>query len=59
LRAYEVGQEPTRDPLDQTTVDERVALMWPLAREAWAVAGQPIPSYDRSRTPGRIDRRPP
>jgi hypothetical protein len=42
------------DALDQSTIDDRLAAMWPLARAAWSVAGKPLPSYARSDTPGNI-----
>ena len=59
LRAYALADEPLRDPLDRSTVDERIASVWPLTREAWAVAGKEIPSYLRSAAPGRMLRREP
>lgn len=34
MRAYALAEEPLRDPLDRSTVDERVAAVWPLTREA-------------------------
>jgi len=40
-----------------TTVEERFAMMWQLAKDAWAFRGEPI---DESEFPGpavRIDRR--
>jgi hypothetical protein len=57
VRRYDLGSEPVRDPLDRSTVNERIELMWPLAKEAWAVAGKPIPSYPRSEIPGVLVRR--
>jgi hypothetical protein len=56
MRAYRLGAEPLVDPLDRSTVDERIAMMWPLARAAWSVAGQPIPNYARSEAPGHLIR---
>lgn len=29
-------------------------MMWPLALDAWASAGQPVPDYPRSRAPIRV-----
>jgi hypothetical protein len=57
LRRFDLGQEPLRDPLDQSTVDERLAMMWPLAKEAWSVAGKPIATYERGNMPGILTRR--
>ena len=45
------------DISDVTTAAERIAMMWPLAEEAWCLAGRPIPSYDRAHTPCRAFRR--
>ena len=59
LRAYALADEPARDPLDRSTVDERVSAVWPLTREAWSVAGKELPTYSRAATPGTIVRRGP
>ena len=56
IRAYQLGSEPRVDPLDRSTVDERIAAMWPLARTAWAVAGKRIPDYARHQAPGTMIR---
>jgi hypothetical protein len=56
VRLYRLGAEPSLDPLDRSTVDERIAAMWPLARAAWSVAGKTVPSYQRHDTPGTIIR---
>jgi hypothetical protein len=45
------------EPLDATTPLARVGMMWELAVQAYAVAGIPIPDYDRSDTPVRVVRR--
>lgn len=57
VRRFELGQEPLRDALDRSTVEERLAMMWPLAKEAWAVAGKQIATYARSEMPGAMTRR--
>jgi hypothetical protein len=44
------------DISDVTTPAERIAMMWPLAQEAWHLAGRPIPTYDRAHTPSRAFR---
>jgi len=44
------------DPLDASTVDERVALVWQLTREAWSLQGREIPSYPRHEAPGLLVR---
>ena len=56
VRAYQLGTEPNVDPLDHSTLDERIAAMWPLARAAWSVAGQSIPDYARQDAPGILIR---
>ena len=52
-------------PLDGTTDDDlsavtdpaqRIRMMWPLAVEAWQLAGLPLPTYTRANTPSRVFR---
>jgi hypothetical protein len=54
VRAYRLGEEPETDPLDTSTVDERVALVWRLTLEAWELSGRPMPEYERHEIPGRV-----
>jgi hypothetical protein len=56
VRAYRLGAEPRVDPLDRSSVNERIAAMWPLARAAWSVAGKGIPDYARCDAPGAVIR---
>jgi hypothetical protein len=56
VRAYRLEAEPSVDPFDRSTIDERLATMWPLARAAWSVAGNVMPSYARGEVPGRMIR---
>lgn len=51
VRKYRLGEEPSDDLSGSTTVQQRIAMMWPLAAEAWEVAGLPIPTYGRRETP--------
>jgi hypothetical protein len=44
------------DISDATTAAERIAMMWPLAQEAWRVADRPMPTYDRAHAPSRVFR---
>jgi hypothetical protein len=54
VRLFALGLEP-RDHLDRfTTPEERVAMVWTLTVEAWALAGRPIPAYSRAATPVRL-----
>ena len=62
VRLVALGAEP-RDDLDRsTTPEERLAMVWSLTVEAWALSGRPMPAYPRSATPVRLcwlDRRRP
>lgn len=51
VRVYRLGEEPGDDLSGETTPAERLAMMWPLALEAWAVAGRALPSYRRHELP--------
>jgi len=57
VRQFALGEEPLRDPLDRSSIDDRVRMMWPLAQEGWSLAGRPIPSYTRASMPGVLIRR--
>ena len=57
VRVFRLGEEPPDDLEQHTTPEQRVGMMWRLARDAWAVAGRPIPDYDRAHTPSRLVRR--
>ena len=58
VRTYRLGDEPGPDLSSTTTAHERLAMMWPLAREAWTLSGRVIPDYPRDRTPVRVVRPP-
>lgn len=53
---FRVGEEPGDDLSATTTAAERVAMMWPLAVEAWSAAGRQMPEYRREGIPGRLFR---
>jgi hypothetical protein len=55
VRVYRLGGEPPADLSASTTAEERLAMMWPLALEAWSLLG-PLPDYERGATP--VARRP-
>ena len=57
VRVFRLGEEPGDDLSASTTPEERIAMMWPLAAEAWAAAGRRIPAYGRDRAPARVVRR--
>ena len=54
VRAFRMEDEPGPDLRSTTTPEERLAMMWPLAREAWTLAGRAIPDYPRHGMPVRI-----
>lgn len=56
VRKYRLGEEPVATLIASTTAEERLRMMWPLACDAWAAAGRPIPDYERSQTPVRTIR---
>ena len=56
VRKYRIEDEPGPDLSATTTADERLAMMWPLARDAWTLAGLTIPDYPRDRMPNRVIR---
>lgn len=53
VRKFLLGHEPGDDLSFSTTAEERLAMMWPLALEAWALFGNSIPDYDRRDAPVR------
>lgn len=57
VRVYRLGAEPADDLSDSTTAEERLAMMWPLAVEAWSLTDRPIPTYARGDAPVRLLRR--
>lgn len=57
VQRYSLGAERD-DPVEQASATERIAMMWPLALEAWELGGLPIPDYSRQNIPSRILRGP-
>lgn len=53
---FALGEEPSDDLSATTTAEQRLAMMWPLAVDAWTLAGLPIPDYPRSAAPVRCAR---
>ena len=59
IRRYRLGKEPDDGVLnDIASVNARLAMMWPLALDAWASSGRPLPEYERSTAPGVVIRKP-
>jgi hypothetical protein len=54
---HALSDDPGDDLSDVTTAEERIAMMRPLAEEAWRVAGRTLPTYDRKDIPGRLFRK--
>lgn len=52
-----LADEPELDPdVLAMTPGERVAMVWQLTVDAWALGGREIPSYPRHSMPGRVVR---
>ena len=51
VRVFRLGEEPVDDLSLTTSAEERLAMMWPLALETWALTGRPLPQYSRAETP--------
>ena len=54
MRKLRLTDEPADDLSATTTAEERLAMMWPLAVEAWSLTGRPMPEYERKDTPVRL-----
>lgn len=50
VRVDRLGDEPAHALLDSTPV-ERLEMVEPLSREAFALAGSPLPTYTRTESP--------
>ena len=51
VRVYRLGAEPSDDLSATTTPEERLAMMEPLALEAFALSGRSWPAYRRAESP--------
>lgn len=56
VRVFRLGEEPEDDLRASTTAAERLAMMWPLAVDAWTLSGREIPDYERHEAPIRVIR---
>lgn len=56
MRVYRRGEEPSDDLSATTTPEERLAMMWSLASEAFALSGRAQPTYRRAETPVALRR---
>jgi hypothetical protein len=58
IRVFRLGEEPPDQVITTTTTAaERLAMMWPLALDAWVSMGRPLPDYPRHQAPVRVLRR--
>lgn len=56
IRRFRLGEEPGDDQGAASTPEQRLAMMWPLAREVWRLSGREIPDYPREASPGLVIR---
>lgn len=55
-RKFRLGEEPDENLEATTTMDERLAMMWPLSKMAYEMAGIPTDPPPRDQLPGRVIR---
>ena len=58
LRGYRLGSEPGDNLTAVTTPEQRLAMMWELALQAWHLSGRELPTYSRHEIPGKLIRSP-
>lgn len=51
-RVLRLGEEPPEEIIG--SAEERIAAVWAMTLEAWAIAGKPLPTYERHETPIRV-----
>jgi len=56
VRIFRLGEEPRDDLRETTTAVQRLDILRELTRRAWALSGQPFPSYSRRQIPVRVVR---
>lgn len=56
VRVVRLDEEELVDRRDTSTVDQRIALVWRLTREAWAFQGKAIPDHARREASGVVIR---
>ena len=56
IRRYRLGEEPPDDLSGVTTAEDRLRMMWRMAREGWTLAGRSLPRYGRGEAPSRLYR---
>lgn len=53
VRKLRLGDDSGDDLRSSTTAEQRLAMMWSLASDAWSLSGRPLPAYSRAQTPVR------
>ena len=56
IRRFRLGDEPNEDLSETTTADERIAMMWPLAMDAFSFAQGMTERSSRDAWPVRVRR---
>ena len=56
VQRHNLGEEPGEDLSATTTAAERIAMVWQLTLDAWALNGRPWPDYAGNAAPGRPGR---
>ena len=51
-----LAEAPGDDLSASTTAEQRVAMVWELSAQAWALTVRPVPDYTRAEMPGRVIR---
>lgn len=57
LRVQALSAQGTERDLQGTTAEKRIAMMWPLAIDAWAFTGEPVGESRLPRHVVRVERR--
>ena len=52
--AFHLGESPAGPAA--ATPAERLAAVWELTCDAWALSGRPMPEYARAEMPGKVTR---
>ena len=54
VHRFTLAAQPPEDLSGETTAEQRLEMMWPLALDAWTLAGLPLPDYPRGAAPVRL-----
>jgi hypothetical protein len=54
VRRFTLDTQPGHDLSGETTEEERLEMMWPLALEAWTLTGAALPDYSRRDAPVHV-----